>query len=318
LIFSFLFTVRSSSQSIIFQTGKIIWEAGINVGPSFFLGDLGGNKGKGTRFLKDLNLKYTNIMKGGFATAYLTDWLGIRVAAQTGSLEASDAIISTKGVDELWRKQRNLDFRSNISEVYGGFEVFPFMFLNRFEEDYIRLQPYGFIGIGVFHFNPQGSLTDSTTGIKTWYDLHPLRTEGEGMAEYPDRKEYSLTQINIPMGVGLKYYVSDRFNVSFEFLYRKSFTDYIDDVSTFVIDPNLFDKYLTPQQAAIAKRISDKTVGIVTPGVTNYPPGTQRGNPKQDDAYFSLLMKFGVRFGEIYSNDTERKAAHQARCPAKF
>src|SRR5437588_12812250 len=123
LIFSFLFSIRSFSQSIIFQTGKVIWEAGVNVGPSFFLGDLGVNKGKGTRFLKDLNLRFTNIMKGGFATAYLTDWLGVRFAAQTGSLEASDAIISTKGVDELWRKQRNLDFRSNISEVYGGFEV---------------------------------------------------------------------------------------------------------------------------------------------------------------------------------------------------
>ena len=315
---SFLFSVKSFSQSIIFQTGKVIWEAGINVGPSFFLGDLGGNKGKGTRFIKDLNLPLTNIMKGIFFTAYPTDWLGFRVAAQTGSLEGSDAIIDTKGVDELWRKQRNLDFRTNISEAYAGFEVFPFMFLNRFAESSPRMQPYGFIGIGVFHFNPQGSLTDSVTGKTTWYYLHPLRTEGEGMAEYPDRKEYSLTQVNIPMGVGLKYYLSDRFNLSFEFLYRKSFTDYIDDVSTTVIDPKYFDKYLSPTDAAIAKRISDKTVGIVTPGISSYPPGTERGNPKQDDAYFSVLMKFGVRLGTIYSSDNERKAAHQARCPAKF
>ena len=56
-LLSFLCTVKSFSQSVIFQTGNATWEAGINVGPSFFLGDLGGNAGKGTRFIKDLNFK---------------------------------------------------------------------------------------------------------------------------------------------------------------------------------------------------------------------------------------------------------------------
>lgn len=120
------------------------------------------------------------------------------------------------------------------------------------------------------------------------------------------------------MGGGLKYFLSDRFNISSEVLYRKSFTDYIDDVSTNYIDPALFDKYLSPSDAAIARQIHDKVYGIVTPGVTRYAPGTQRGNSKQDDAYFSYLLKFGVRLGSIYENDIQRKAAHQLRCPAKF
>ncbi|MDQ6757814.1 MAG: hypothetical protein M3004_12855 [Bacteroidota bacterium] len=316
-LFSFLFSVKGSSQSIIFQTGSVIWEAGINVGPSFFLGDLGGNSGKGTRFIKDVNLQFTNIMKGGFIAAYPTDWLGFRFAAQSGKLQADDAVINTKGVDELWRKQRNLDFRSNISEAYFAAEIFPLMLINWVSDLNPRLRPYGVIGIGMFHFNPQGSLTDAN-GNKTWYYLHPLRTEGEGMAEYPDRKEYALTQYNIPMGVGLKYYLSDRFNISYEFLYRKSFTDYIDDVSTTYIDPNLFDKYLSATDAAIAKQIHDKMYGIVTPGVTRYAPGTDRGHSKQGDAYFSLLLKFGVRLGPIYESSIERKAAHQLKCPAKF
>ncbi|MGI8583294.1 MAG: DUF6089 family protein [Chitinophagaceae bacterium] len=317
LILSFLFSVKSFSQSLIFQTGKVILEAGINVGPSFFLGDLGGNAGKGTRFLKDVNPQFTNIMKGAFVAAYPSDWLGIRLAAQIGSLEADDAAVNTKGVDELWRKQRNLDFRSNISEIYIGAEVFPLMLFSGIAENNPRMRPYGVIGIGMFHFNPQGSLTDAN-GNKTWYDLHKLRTEGQGMTEYPDKKPYSLTQYNIPMGAGIKYFLSDRFNISTEVLYRKSFTDYIDDVSTEYIDPNLFSKYLSASDAAIARQIHDKVYGIVTPGVTRYAPGTQRGNPKQNDAYFSLLLKFGVRLGNVYENDTERKASHQLRCPAKF
>jgi hypothetical protein len=179
------------------------------------------------------------------------------------------------------------------------------------------MRPYGVIGIGMFHFNPQGSLKDAN-GNKTWYDLHPLRTEGQGMAEYPNRPEYKLTQYNIPMGAGLKYYLSDKFNISSEVLYRKSFTDYIDDVSTTYIDPNLFDKYLSVQDAAIAKKIHDKVYGIVTPGVTRYAPGTDRGHSVQGDAYFSFLMKFGVRLGPVYGSNMERSAARQLKCPAKF
>jgi hypothetical protein len=315
---SILLPQKSFCQHVGFATGPIKWEAGINIGPSFFLGDLGGNRGKGTRFIKDVNLEFTEIVKGFFVSCYPTDWLGFRFTAQVGSLKGEDWIINTDGVDELWRKQRNLDFKSSLHEAYVVAEVFPLMLLNKNQEDYApRLRPYGVAGVGIFHFNPQGSITDAN-GKKTWYYLRPLRTEGEGMAEYPNRKEYSLTQPNVPIGAGLKYFISDRINVSFELLLRKSFTDYIDDVSTEYINPDLFDKYLSPQDAIIARSIHDKTYGIVTPGVTRYEPGTQRGNPHQNDSYFSLLMKVGVRLGTIYENQFQRKQRAQLRCPERF
>ena len=316
-LYLLIFPVKSFSQHLLFQTGKLKWEAGINIGPSFFLGDLGGNTGKGTAFIKDINLQYTNIMMGAFVTAYPSDWLGIRLAAEVGKLEGDDAAVSTKGVDELWRKQRNLDFRTNIAEGYIALEIFPLMILESFQENQPRLRPYVVGGAGMFHFNPQGSIKDAS-GNKTWYYLHPLRTEGEGMKEYPTRKEYKLTQVNIPLGFGLKYFSSERFNISLEFLYRKSFTDYIDDVSTNYIDQNLFARYLSASDAIIARQITDKTIGIVTPGINRYAPGTQRGNPKHDDAYFNFFLKFGIRFGEIYESSYEKNAAHQMRCPHIF
>ncbi|MDP4283547.1 MAG: hypothetical protein Q8891_03925 [Bacteroidota bacterium] len=318
IFLSFVLFSKSYSQSLVFSTGKAKVEVGINIGPSFFLGDLGGHRGKGKRFIKDLNLPLTEIMVGGFIAVYPNEWLGIRAAAQYGKLQAADNVINTKGVDELWRKQRNLDFRTNIAEGYVAAEVFPLMFLNQYNEDYKpRLRPYGVVGVGIFHFNPQGSLTDST-GKKTWYYLRPLHTEGEGFPEYPNRKEYSLTQINFPMGVGLKYVISDRVNVSFEILLRKSLTDYIDDVSTNYIDPALFDKYLSPQNAIIARKISDKVIGIVTPSVTRYTPGTQRGNPRQNDSYFTTFLKIGVRLGPIFKNNYSRHVASRMRCPSRF
>jgi hypothetical protein len=315
---SFFFSSKSFSQSLIFGSEKTRVEVGINVGPLFFLGDLGGHRGKGTTFLKDLNLPLTKVMKGVFLTAYPNEWLGVRVAADMGKLDGFDNIINTKGVNELWRKQRNLDFRTNLAEAYIAAEVFPLMLLHSGDDDYKpRMRPYGVIGVGVFHFNPQGSLTDAY-GNTTWYYLKPLHTEGEGFPEYPDRKNYNLTQVNIPMGFGAKYYISDRVNLSLEVLHRKTFTDYIDDVSTTYIDPDLFGKYLSPQNAVIAREIYDKTSSIYVAGAARFSPGDQRGDPKQNDAYFSVSMKLAIRLGPIFDNLYNKRVASHMKCPARF
>ncbi len=319
---SLLISVKSESQGL-FQAGNVTMEAGINLGSSFFLGDLGGNSGVGKRFIKDINLRFTNIMKGGSLTLYPAPWLGLRGALQTGRLESSDASIEASGGIEIWRKKRNLDFRSNISEAYIGLEFFPLMFFKAMAESEPRLRPYGVVGIGMFRFNPQGSLTDDK-GKKTWYDLHPLRTEGQGMAEYPDRKEYSLTQYNIPFGAGIKYYITDKFNIGTEVLYRRSFTDYIDDVSTDYIDPNLFDKYLSATDAIIAKQIYAKATEVTGPNAYSVAPGSKRGTPTHNDAYFSLFLKLGIKLGvDIEKRDdrrkfSSRKSSSNMRCPARF
>ena len=120
------------------------------------------------------------------------------------------------------------------------------------------------------------------------------------------------------MGLGLKYYLSNRVNVSFEILLRKSLTDYIDDVSTTYIDPDLFNKYLSPHDAVIARQIADKVNAIVSPGLTRNSPGTQRGNPHQNDSYFTTFLKFAVRIGPIFENSYNRNVASRMRCPPRF
>ncbi|MFT3681328.1 MAG: outer membrane beta-barrel protein [Ferruginibacter sp.] len=326
ILFTLTMCNAAQGQHLMFNLGNAEVEAGLNFGPTFFLGDLGGKVGKGTTFIKDLNYQFTKLMKGAFLTVYPNEYWGIRIAAQYTYLEGQDKIISTNGVDELWRKQRNLDFRSNVWEAYGAIEFFPLHFFNRYDEDYDpRFRPYIFGGIGAFHFNPKGSLTDAA-GNTTWHDLQPLHTEGQGFAEYPNKRNYSLTKLNLPYGAGFKYILSDKVNVGLELLYRKTFTDYIDDVSTEYIDPNYFDKYLSASDALIARQIHDKTVGIVTPGVNRYEPGTQRGNPRNNDAYFSFLLKLGIRFGDGgYSNDngyggggSGGNARSKMRCPVRF
>ena len=309
--------IRSYSQAFLFGGEKVKIETGINFGPSFFLGDLGGNRGKGTAFLKDLNLDLTKLMKGAFITVYPNTWLGFRISADITYLEGRDDIIKTNGIDELWRKQRNLDFKTDVIEAYGCVEVFPTMFFNRNTEFEPRLRPYALAGIGIFHFNPKGSLTDAS-GNKTWYNLQPLHTEGEGMPEYPNSKPYKLTQMNIPLGGGIKYYASDRVNFSMEILYRKTFTDYIDDVSKTYVDPKYFAKYLPADNAQIAAQIYDKTIPIIFPGMTRWPEGTQRGDKKDGDTYFSLVARIGIRLGQIEASSFRQRALRQTKCPSVF
>ena len=312
LLICVLPTLPTKAQHIMFGNEKIQVEAGLNFGPTFFLGDLGGNRGKGSTFVKDVNLELTKLMKGAFISVYPNKWLGLRVAAQYTYVEGSDAVINTTGIHESWRKERNLDFKSDLWEVYTAVELYPTMLFAKYDDYEPFLKPYGFIGVGLFHFDPQGSITDNA-GNKTWYKLRPLRTEGQGMAEYPDRKPYKKIEMNLPMGAGVKIALTPRVSTALELLYRKTFTDYIDDVSTRYIDPNYFDQYLSAADATIARKIHDKTFGVVTPGLTRYQPGTQRGNPKNNDAYFSFAVKVGIKLG--FDNSTDKRRATQTRCP---
>ena len=103
-----------------------------------------------------------------------------------------------------------------------------------------KFRPYIVGGAGFFHFNPKSEYNEPG-GTKRMVELKPLRLEGQGFAEYPDRKEYSLIQKELLFGGGVKYYLNESMYVGFEVLHRKTFTDYIDDVSTKYINPALFN-----------------------------------------------------------------------------
>lgn len=308
------FTSKTFSQSITTGNGKI--EFGLGIGPLFFLGDLGGNQGIGTRFVKDVNLPLTKMAKGIYANVYPTEWLGFRIAINQGKLEGYDSLIRGKGGDEETRKTRNLQFQSTLWEAYGALEFYPTVFFEKYDGLQGKLRPYGVIGVGAFKFNPQGKYY-APNGSATWVDLQPLHTEGQGFAEHPERKDYKLISLEIPIGAGFKYYIKDNFYVGMEVMHRKSFTDYVDDVSTSYIDNNLFGNYLAPQQAAMANQLYFRE-GFTPGGSLNRTPtnGEQRGNPKQNDSFFSTILRLGWRLNDW--NSPNGRASRQMRCPAFY
>jgi hypothetical protein len=314
LIFAFTsFSISSFSQSITTGNGKI--EIGLGLGPMFFLGDLGGNFGEGTTFIKDVNLPLTKFSKGIYANIYPAEWIGFRVALNHGKLEGYDSMISVKGGAEQFRKNRNLQFESPLLEAYAALEVYPTVFFEKFDGLMGKLRPYGVIGIGAFRFNPRGRYY-APTGGSTLVDLKPLRLEGQGMAEYPTRKEYGLMAMEIPMGVGFKYYIKENMFVGLEVMHRKTFTDYIDDVSTTYIDNNLFANYLTPEQAAMANQLYYRENFVPGSTQARFPLDSQRGDPTENDSFFSTIFRFGWRLNDW--NSPNGRAVRQLRCPAYY
>jgi len=124
----------------------------------------------------------------------------------------------------------------------------------------------------------------------------------------------------MPVGVGFKYYFQENKYVGFEVTHRKSFTDYVDDVSTTYIDANLFDKYLTPENATIAKQLyyRENYDPTLTTQTRMEAPGyeEQRGDPKDNDSFFSSIIRFGWRLND--KNSPGGRAARQMRCPSFY
>lgn len=272
----------------------------IFLGASNYLGDLGGNSGVGKSFIYDNSFKKRTYFYGFGFTHYRYEAVGLRVSYITGKIAGSDDDVEYKNTKDnaYFRYKRNLNFQSKISEGSLIFEILPLKFINYNRNiHHLNFQPYALLGLGIYKFNPQGSYFDDIQDDYVWVDLHPLHTEGQGMKEYPNRKEYKLTQMNIPFGLGIKYGISDRTSLSFEFVGRKLFTDYLDDVSTTYIDSRLFSNYLNENDAAIAKIINNKS-NIIDPD-NPYKAGEKRGNPKNNDFYYSFNIKFSIRISKM-------------------
>ncbi len=302
-LFAF-FSLQTKAQSISSANGKL--ELGLGIGPMFFLGDLGGSAGVGKTFIKDLDFPLTKLCKGLYLNYYPTEFIGIRVAGNLGYVEGDDAEAPAKGGSEEDRKYRNLHFKSKISEAYAAVEIYPTYFLERYDGLKGKLRPYFLAGVGIYHFDPQVKDVDGS-----WVKTAPLRLEGQGFAQYPDSKPYKLTQKNVLAGFGFKYYIKENAYIGFEILHRKLFTDYVDDVShNYYVDPITFDQNLSAADAVKARRLYYR--GIYSfPASRPYEEFAERGDPKENDAYFSSILRFGWRIG----GDARSK---QLKCPVFY
>ena len=203
----------------------------------------------------------------GANLAYRVDKFSLRAGITVGSIHGDD-YTNTNYI------RRNLDFSTGIFDASLSLQY------DLFSMDEHKFTPYVFAGIGAFHFNPY-----TYYGSQKVY-LRPLGTEGQGLALYPDRKLYSLTQFEMPYGIGFKYKLSDRVLIGLEFSSRFLFTDYLDDVS---------NRY--PDEAELFKQRGQLAVDLsfrgneIDPSLP-FPSGERRGNPKRNDNYYTSSFSF--------------------------
>ncbi|MEQ1678101.1 MAG: hypothetical protein ABL876_15445, partial [Chitinophagaceae bacterium] len=103
-------------------------------------------------------------------------------------------------------------------------------------------------------------------------------------------------QFNIAAGAGLRYQLNPSFTARLEFVHRILTTDYLDDVSNEkYIDPLLFNTYLSPNRAAIAQQLADRRNELPPSEIST--PNDQRGDPKDNDAFFTIQLKISMTLG---------------------
>lgn len=227
-------------------------EVGFIGGASYYLGDLNT-----THFNNSLPFGGIVIRKNiDRRFSYKAELLYLNIAADDRD-DATDTIAINRG----------LHFRSSVFELSGQieFNFLPFEAGNAL----YTWTPFVYTGLSFFHFNPQAENKDGL-----WVNLQELGTEGQGSNSFPERKKYPLAQLAIPLGGGLKIAINPSFNIILEYGVRKTFTDYLDDVSTTYpegVNSNVAD-------------ISNATYEMSDPTGTHIA-GDQRGDPDKKDWY---------------------------------
>lgn len=231
LFFSILFAFGAKAQYL---------EVGAFGGVSYYLGDLN----------PDIHFQSSHPAFGAVARLNLNDRWALRLSGTYGTVSG----------DDLKRKyvtNRDLKFTSAVTDISA---IVEFNFLDYNTGSIIDyFTPYVFAGIGTIFYNPKAE----------GQTLRDLGTEGQ-LVGYEGRSKYGNMTLAIPFGMGVKYSLNKKWCLGFEWGMRKTFTDYIDDVSTTyyldgeTIDPNNIDQVL-----------SDPT--------KNHKPGMQRGNSEFKD-----------------------------------
>lgn len=259
-------------------------EISVGAGYANCLTDLGGGSGDGG-YIRDLDLNMTRPaaqvgyrLRVGDKTAFKSTFSYMRVGGD-------DANSGNEG-----RRERNLNFRSNIYELKLQFEYYlveepegiynfaGYRYNGPFRFDYSL---YLFGGIAPFYYNPKATFQGES------YSLRDLSTEGQGLPGGPE--PYGSIALAIPMGIGFKYIINRQMSVGFETSIRFTTTDYLDDVSTQYYDLSIIRQERGDAAAALSdRRLRD-----------NRGSGRgQRGNPGNNDVYFAGFITFNYKLAQ--------------------
>ena len=225
--------------------------------------------------------------------------LSFRLGTNYGTLYATDKWNKDKAQkaesieeDAYQRYVRNLHVRTNIWEFSLLAEFSPLRANYETSIARRRFQPYLLLGVAGFHFNPQAKYVDPAGNDRGYVNLYDLHIEGDGASPefYKDApKKYELWQLAIPAGIGVKWDIGRRLALGVQYIYRVTFTDYLDNVSGKYVHPAVYADPklgLAPHEQALAAEMQDRS--FLLPEGIRHQPGELRGNPSDKDSYSTI------------------------------
>jgi hypothetical protein len=165
-------------------------------------------------------------------------------------LNTSFSMSKLEGQDSYFNNPRNLSFYTDIKEFSSVIE-FNFLDYQTGSRKH-RIAPYIFVGIAGFHFNPKTDIVNPISQELESIFLRDFNTEGQGMPGY--QEAYSRYCLAIPFGLGIKFSASEYISIGLQWGFRKTFTDYIDDISTRYVDHGTMIEWAGELGAAAADR----------------------------------------------------------------
>jgi len=184
----------------------------------------------------------------------------------------SYAQVSGNDKNFAFNSARNLNFKSDIYEYASTFEFNYLKYGVGVLEN--KFTSYLFAGIGVFGFNAQGYYNNQ------WYNLKDFQTEGVSYQPY---------SFAIPFGIGVKWILNKNFNFECQLGFRRTYTDYLDDVSKTYPDITLKLK-----SSAAAATLTDPSA-LLNGGVFVNKNGYKRGNSDNYDWYMIAQVSLSYR-----------------------
>jgi len=182
-------------------------EIGFSGGTSLYSGDLAPDE-FGVYF-EELNLA-----GGLFGRFNISKPFSLRIGITQGKLSGDDSNVPDR------QTIRGLNFSTTVTDIALTGEI---NLLRLGNENGVQVVPYLTGGIAVYYFNPKTEIDGESI------ELQPIGTEGQGLPGYEE--PYRLAQAAVPVGAGLKFIIKNKVTLGFEFVGRKLFTDYLDDVS---------------------------------------------------------------------------------------
>jgi len=237
-------------------------EIGLMGGVANYYGDINPNFS-----LKQLGPSASFLIKHNY-----NYYIGLKGMVSYGKVKADDSMREL-----AYQKIRNLRFQSNILEASAQVELNFFKY--KLEDLNHYFTPYISTGLAYFHFNPKTEYKGQMV------NLAEVGTEGQNAPDLTDNTPYQLNQFAIPIGLGFKYWIGGAWTFGAEVTYRKTFTDYLDDVSDVYIDEFLLD--------GVGRDLADPS--FIEPNNISRPE-RQRGDRISNDHYLFAGLYFTYNF----------------------